>query len=292
MLFFRRKEPILSRSPLCRILLIILSLVIVSGCKSVNQLSQDSPESDRSFINNLSERMAELTKRENALIARETAISARESELVTLFAELLKQKKQLENQCVQQQNQENAEKSTVKRRQNTKSGAQNKPSQANKPSNATKETNGTNHQRIILGGLEYVYLEPPGISLSARIDTGAQTSSLNALDMVEFERDGDPYIKFNIIDPDTQEKIELTRRLRGHTKIKKHDSESQRRPIVNLRVKLGDLDEQISFTLVDRSKFEQQVLIGRNFLRDLAVVDVSKKFTKPKPKIGSNTQSQ
>lgn len=105
--------------------------------------------------------------------------------------------------------------------------------------------------------------------------------------MVEFERDGKPYIKFNIIDPETEEKIELVRRVRGHTKIKKHKIESQRRPIVQLRVKLGDLDELISFTLVDRSKFKQQILIGRNFLRDLAIVDVSKEYTIPKTDPGS-----
>jgi hypothetical protein len=100
--------------------------------------------------------------------------------------------------------------------------------------------------------------------------------------MVEFERDGKPYVKFNIIDPGTGGKIELTRRIRGHTKIKKHMAESQRRPIVSLRVKLGELDEHISFTLIDRSKFKQQILIGRNFLRDLAIVDVSKEYTVPK----------
>lgn len=125
-------------------------------------------------------------------------------------------------------------------------------------------------------------IDPPGIVLGARIDTGAQTSSLNALDIVEFERDGKPYIKFNIINPNTGAKIELTRLIRGHTKIKKHMIESQRRPIVSLRVKLGELDEHISFTLVDRSKFQQQVLIGRNFLRDLAIVDVSKEYIVPK----------
>ena len=119
------------------------------------------------------------------------------------------------------------------------------------------------------------------MEFSARVDTGAQTSSLNAIDMVEFERDGEPFVKFHIINPETGENIELTRRVRGHVRIKEHNRESQRRPIVRLGVKIANIDETISFTLVDRSKFSQQVLIGRNFLRDLAVVDVSKKFSVP-----------
>ncbi|SEN62698.1 ATP-dependent zinc protease family protein [Nitrosomonas marina] len=228
--------------------------------------------------------MAELNRREDALITREAAISARESELVTLFSELLKEKKLLESQQIQLENQI----STAARKNNPPAPPTSTPrTAAKKPQNTSKNTSASQNKAVkdditILGGLEYVYLDPPGINLSARIDTGAQTSSLNALDMVEFERDGKPYIKFNIIDPETKEKLELTRRIRGYTKIKKHKTESQRRPIVQLRVKLGNLDEQISFTLIDRSKFEQQVLIGRNFLRDLAVVDVSKEFTKPK----------
>ncbi|WP_177166575.1 RimK/LysX family protein [Nitrosomonas sp. Nm51] len=227
--------------------------------------------------------MFELNRREDALIAREAAISARESELVTLFSELLEEKKQLESQQIQLENQIN----TASRTNSLPASAPLSRTAAKKPQNPSNKSSASQNKRAqdditILGGLEYIYLEPPGISLSARIDTGAQTSSLNALDMVEFERDGKPYIKFNIIDPETNEKIEITRRVRGHTKIKKHKTESQRRPIVQLRVKLGKLDEQISFTLIDRSKFEQQALIGRNFLRDLAVVDVSKEFTKPK----------
>ncbi|WP_177170414.1 ATP-dependent zinc protease family protein [Nitrosomonas marina] len=226
-----------------------------------------------------------MNRREDALIAREAAISARESELVTLFSELLKEKKLLESQQIQLENQI----STVARKNNPPAPPPTSTPRtaAKKPHNTSKNTSTSQNKAVkdditILGGLEYVYLDPPGINLSARIDTGAQTSSLNALDMVEFERDGKPYIKFNIIDPETKEKLELTRRIRGYTKIKKHKTESQRRPIVQLRVKLGNLDEQISFTLIDRSKFDQQVLIGRNFLRDLAVVDVSKEFTKPK----------
>lgn len=156
----------------------------------------------------------------------------------------------------------------------------------NKTATAKQATN-TGNAPTIIGGLEDVYLDPPGLVISARIDTGATTSSLNAVDMVEFERDGKPYVKFHVMEPKTDEKIEITRRIRSHVKIKEHKGESQRRPVIRMRIKLGDIDEQIKFTLVDRNQFEQQVLIGRNLLRDLAIVDVSKEYTIP-----STTSSQ
>lgn len=291
MLLLTRKKPVFPKLAL-RSLFICISLVILSGCRSIDPQSTDNESNQALFFwqDNLEQRLAELNSREESLIIREAAISARESELVTLFAELLKQKQQLDEQQEQQNrlNQVTRAPNSRAASQTSKSAKQNSQNSQDARNRTAASKTDAIDQRTVLGGLEYVYLDPPGIYMSARIDTGAQTSSLNALDMVEFERDGKPYIKFNIIDPETEKKIELVRRVRGHTKIKKHKIESQRRPIVQLRVKLGNLDELISFTLVDRSKFKQQILIGRNFLRDLAIVDVSKEFTIPK--IDSNTQ--
>ncbi len=263
--------------------------VLSSGCQTIDHQSSDKTTPNPTLSieqDHLGDRIAELARREEALAAREIAVSSRESEVVTVLAELLKQKEQLEQQ--QLANQPSITENTSRPPaaappQVSRTVTRNPQPPANTPATAanTAQKADAKDKRKVLGGLENIYLDPPGIILSARIDTGAQTSSLNALDMVEFERDGKPYVKFNIIHPNTSEKIELTRRIRGHTKIKKHVTESQRRPIVSLRVKLGDLDEHISFTLVDRSKFQQQVLIGRNFLRDLAIVDVSKEYTVP-----------
>lgn len=146
------------------------------------------------------------------------------------------------------------------------------------PSSHAQDAHTSDNNRVIVGEAEYVYISPPDVKLSARIDTGAKTSSLNAVDLVEFERDGKPYARFNIIDPISGEKVEIERRIKKRIRIKEHEGESQRRPIVKMRVRLGNLDQRIEVSLTDRSEFEHQVLIGRNFLRDFAIVDVSKKY--------------
>ncbi|WP_292920519.1 RimK/LysX family protein [Nitrosomonas sp.] len=147
--------------------------------------------------------------------------------------------------------------------------------------------------KTLLGGIENVFLDPPGMEFSARIDTGAQTSSLNALDIVEFERDGKPFVKFNLIHPFTGDKLELTRRLRRHVRIKgRGGRESHRRPVVKIRVVLADIDEQINFTLEDRSRFKHQILIGRNLLQDLAIVDVSRRNVATPKTENSDTASE
>ncbi len=210
---------------------------------------------------------------EEELSVREAAITAREAELVTLFIDLLKKEKSLEIDQIEF----TSKKERILADLRTKKPNNNQRNIAARNLNNSHADSESN--RIVLGGVERVFLDPPGLFFDARIDTGAKTSSLNALDMVEFERDGKPYIKFNIIHPGTGENTELTRQIRRYVRIKEHMNESQRRPIVRLRVKLANIDERVDFTLVDRRKFSQQVLIGRNLLQDLAIVDVSKKFT-------------
>lgn len=208
---------------------------------------------------------------ENQLSEREARISARESELVTLFAEVVELKKSLEKDQPDKRS-AHQENSSIKKADDCVCD--------NTGTDASKKAAAKNDSKTILGAIEIVHLDPPGLEFSARIDTGAQTSSLNALDIVEFERDGKPFVKFSLIHPKTGEKIELTRRLRRYVRVKElGNRESLRRPVVRMRVVLADIDEQINFTLENRSRFKHQVLIGRNLLQDLAIVDVSKKFT-------------
>jgi hypothetical protein len=225
----------------------------------------------------------------NDLAEREAAINTRESELVTLFAELLEQKKALENNPAAKTEENTAPSKTADclcDSENALAPVTNIPKDkitaryTKSVSGGVEKIHLAPDSRTLLGRIEKVYLDPPGLEFNARIDTGAQTSSLNAIDIVEFERDGKPHVRFNVINPKTGEKTEITRRLRRYARVKElNNKESQNRPVVRMRVVVADIDEQINFTLVDRSKLKNQVLIGRNLLRDLAIVDVSKKYT-------------
>jgi len=141
-----------------------------------------------------------------------------------------------------------------------------------------------NEKQLIIGEVEYVVLQPSGLVLGARIDTGAKTSSMGTGKLEEFERDGRPWVRFVVTDPKSGEEVPFTLPVERVVKIKRHDGKSERRPVVMLRILLGPIDLKREFSLVDRSNFEYPVLLGRNYLRDYVIVDVSKKHTvKPKP---------
>lgn len=135
----------------------------------------------------------------------------------------------------------------------------------------------------IVGSEEWLWLDKLQASFKARVDTGAATSSLNALNMVEFERDGKKWVKFSLshLENDSQQEIEA-KIVRTILIRQSSASESVRRPVIELAVQLGDITTSTEFTLADRSHMTFPVLLGRTFLRDIVVVDVSEKYTQKK----------
>jgi len=134
----------------------------------------------------------------------------------------------------------------------------------------------------LVGSVEKVYLSPPGALLSARIDTGATTSSLDAQEMEFFERNGDPWVRFTVVNPEDESQIVLERKVVRNVRIiQAVVDEAERRPVVELGVTVGKTTQTAQFTLSDRRHLEHPVLIGRNVLMDIMVVDVSQSFIAP-----------
>lgn len=131
---------------------------------------------------------------------------------------------------------------------------------------------------LIIGRVEFVAFENHPMLHKARIDTGAGLSSLNAQDLKKFERDGEPWVRFAVLNPETKEEVYYERPIKRHVRIKQLSGVPQRRPVVSMNMQLGSIEDQIDLTLSDRTGYLYQVLIGRNFLRDRVLVDVSRKF--------------
>ena len=131
----------------------------------------------------------------------------------------------------------------------------------------------------VLGGIEQVRIDPPGLQLTARLDTGAAGSSLHALDVREFERDGKTWVKFQLVDASTGQSVEVSRPV--VRSIAPKDAAGSKRYIVSLKATIAGIAQFTEFALTDRSSSAHPVLIGRNFLRDQAVVDVGRRFTRP-----------
>lgn len=129
--------------------------------------------------------------------------------------------------------------------------------------------------KLVVGLVERVWVDPPGAFLQARIDAGAEYSFIAAEEPMEFERDGNKWIRFGVtVDEQT---VSVERPLKRFTRVR-----NERRPIVDLRVQLGDARENVEFVLTDLSGQEQRVVLGRNFLTDVALLDVGRQHVQPR----------
>ena len=151
-----------------------------------------------------------------------------------------------------------------------------------KPTTAQACTNNASRaskdKKLVFGGIEKILFVNEELKADARIDTGADTSSLGVFNIKRFERDGKKWVRFSLVDEEDAPVFKYP--IYDTAKIKREsDEDPERRREIKMTVKVGGkkYNRQI-FNLADRSHLEFQVLIGRNFLRDIAVVDVSSRY--------------
>jgi hypothetical protein len=138
---------------------------------------------------------------------------------------------------------------------------------------------------VTLGSLEKIYIDIVDSAFTARVDTGATTSSINAMDIQKFERNGKKWIKFHVSDEETalENRKWIEAPIIRHVKIRQSSTDDlDRRPVIELWVKLGRVHEKAQFTLTDRTQMDYPILLGREFIQDVAFVDVSREFIESK----------
>lgn len=130
------------------------------------------------------------------------------------------------------------------------------------------------HELEIIGGVEPLYVAPMKTPFAARIDTGAETSSLDVSNLRHFERDGEKWVAFNLKNTTSGEKHYFEKKVARKVTIRRIEG-NEKRTTVNMDVKIGNEIFNADFTLADRDKFNYQALIGRNVLNGRFIVDPS-----------------
>jgi hypothetical protein len=137
--------------------------------------------------------------------------------------------------------------------------------------------------KMVVGDVEQVWLDPPGIALNARIDTTVANNALLGEDIVEFERDGKSWVRFALRSPDSDEPIPLERRVSRHVRtVQSGGGEGTKRAVVRMRLELGDVQDTFWFVLTDHADYP--VILGRSFLKDIALVEVGARYVQPRVK--------
>jgi hypothetical protein len=129
-------------------------------------------------------------------------------------------------------------------------------------------------QPDVVGWIEPVRLGE-GVVIPAKLDTGADTSSLHASDLSWSRRPDGDWVAFDVIGQDNR-KVRLERKVERVTRVKKASGGVQSRPVVLLSVCLGNTYRTTEVNLTDRAGFKLPFLIGRSFLAERFAVDSSR----------------
>lgn len=128
----------------------------------------------------------------------------------------------------------------------------------------------------VIGWREWVALPDWGVPhLKAKIDTGARTSSLHAFGLEWFDRDGAPWVRFELhpwqhstTDASIAEAPVVATR-----DIKSSSGAVDHRPVVHTTLLLAGHPVTAEITLTRRDEMGFRMLVGREALRRRFIVD-------------------
>jgi hypothetical protein len=131
----------------------------------------------------------------------------------------------------------------------------------------------------IIGAVERVTFRELPFPADARIDTGATTSSIDARRIKAFERDGEPWVRFEVLSRMSEEKIVLEKPVTRIAHIEQHGKD-HKRYVVRLAMRIGEESDFVvrEFTLRSRKFFDYPVLIGRNVLEGVFLIDAAGEY--------------
>lgn len=134
-------------------------------------------------------------------------------------------------------------------------------------------------EKQTVGWREVVSLPELGITgIPAKIDTGARTSSLHAVNIHLFDRDGEQMARFDL-DFGTGKAYRHCEAVRvAHRTITSSNGTAEERLIVKTVLSMGEHEFRAEFSLADRSDMVFPMLVGRTALKNRYLVNPGRSF--------------
>ena len=140
--------------------------------------------------------------------------------------------------------------------------------------------------KTTIGWREWVQLPDLGITeIKAKVDTGADNSSLHAFNIERFEIDDEPYVRFEIHPRQRKRKpsIECETPVVGEKKVRNPGGRIEVRPVIRTRLVVAGIELDALVNLTTRDQMTFRMLLGRRTLRKLFVVDPGRSYVGERP---------
>ncbi len=144
--------------------------------------------------------------------------------------------------------------------------------------------------KFIIGRKENIDLPSLGVhNIDAKIDTGAYTASIHCHQIKIVKKKNQRVLKFDILDPSYPQYPQKFFYVKNfETKqIKNSFGQVEKRYVIKLPVLIFNISIETEFSLTNRSEMKFPILLGRKFIQNRFVVDVSKINVSRKLMIGT-----
>lgn len=130
-----------------------------------------------------------------------------------------------------------------------------------------------------LGWREWVELPDLAIGpIKAKVDTGARTSALHAVNVDLFERDEQIWVSFVFENEDGSLGGLNETPVLEFRDVTNSGGQSESRPVIQTPVKLGTVYKMVELTLTQRDNMVYRMLLGRTTLSSDFIVAPSERF--------------
>ena len=143
------------------------------------------------------------------------------------------------------------------------------------------------HPTLTVGWREWVGFPDLGVEwLKAKVDTGAQTSSLHAFALHEFTRDGADWVRFEVHpwQRSAGDAVPVELPVHDRRSVRSSSGHAEDRVVVLVGVRLLDTVVPTEVTLTRRDEMGFRMLIGRQLLRRGFLVDASASYLGGRPR--------
>ena len=126
---------------------------------------------------------------------------------------------------------------------------------------------------IMVGWQERVDLPLLGLTnLKAKIDTGARTSALHATDIVEFEHNGVPWVRFHTRFDDDAHDTDVECEIHDRRNITNTSGIPESRIVIRTKFRIARKLWKIDLSLTERTEMKFRMIVGRTALRRHSIV--------------------
>ena len=138
-----------------------------------------------------------------------------------------------------------------------------------------------------IGWREWIYLPNHNdFAIKAKVATGARTSALHATHIEEYKKNGKTWVRFKLHQSD--EEIQITARLIKHINITSSFGNTENRPVIKLKIRLGEHTWLTELTLTTRTRMTYPMLVGRNSLMKKHLIHSHRSYLTGKNKLLSS----